>query len=83
MEMTINAIDHALAFIKERTWPEYPSGTAPTVRELARRCRVRQRDIVDALENHGSVCMNVGFGIGGGVAEYGSVGDYSFEWMGG
>ncbi len=80
--MPMDITDRALAFIKGRTWPSYESGTQPTVRELARRYRVRQQDVVDALECHDSVCMNVGIGIGNGVWEHESIGDYNFEWVG-
>lgn len=80
--MTVEATDRALALIRSRTWPSYESGTQPTVRELARRYRVRQRDVVDALEDHGDVCMNIGISIGDGVYEHESIGDYNFEWMG-
>lgn len=80
--MSVAEIDRALAFIRGRTWPTYESGTQPTVRELARRYRVRQQDIVDALECHESVCMNVGIGIGNGVWEHEDIGDYNFEWVG-
>lgn len=76
-------IDRAVGFIKMRTWPQYVSGDAPTVRELARRYRVPQQDVVDALECDERVSMNVGIqvgGLGGGVAEHESIGDYSFEW---
>ena len=75
--------ERALAFIKKRTWPQYMHGDQPTVRQLARRYRVKQQDVVDALEYHDLVCMNVGLGIGNGVHEYESIGDYNFEWMGG
>ncbi len=80
--MTAEATDRALAFIRGRTWPTYESGTQPTVKELARRYRVRQCDVVDALEDCESVCMNVGVEIGNGVWEYESIGDYNFEWVG-
>lgn len=75
-------LDRMLALVRARTWPSYESGTQPTVREMARRYRVKQRDIVEMLECHDSVCMNVGIGIGGGVYEHESIGDYNFEWMG-
>ena len=74
--------ERALSFIKERTWPTYVSGTAPTVRELARRYRVSQQEVIVELEYHDSVCMNIGIQIGGGVSVHESVGDYNFEWMG-
>jgi len=81
--MTGDWTERALAFIKARTWPTYESGTQPTVRELARRYRVRQQAVVDELESHDLLCMNVGVGIGSGVWEHESIGDYNFEWMGG
>ena len=74
----------ALAFIKIRTYPEYltyKSGDAPTVRELALRYRVSQQEVVDALEDHESICMNIGLQIGDGVFEHKSIGDYNFEWL--
>ena len=83
LKMTIKITDRALVYIKKQTWPEYPAGEAPTVRELARRYRVRQQDILDMLEEHENVCVNVGIGIGNGVHEHKSIGDYSFEWLGG
>ncbi|MBW2561412.1 MAG: hypothetical protein JRE40_11235 [Deltaproteobacteria bacterium] len=81
--MTGDWTKRALAFIKEQTYPEYPAGDAPTVRDLARRYRVSQQAIVDELEHHDLLCMNVGIGIGNGVHEHESIGDYNFEWMGG
>lgn len=76
-------IERALLFIKKRTYPKYISGSQPTVRELARRYRVNQQKIVNELEDHESVCMNVGLRVGNGVYEHECIGDYNFEWMGG
>jgi len=75
-------LDRMLVFIRGRTYPSYEFGTQPTVREMARRYRVRQQDIVDMLECHDSVCMNVAVGIGDGFYEHESIGDYNFEWTG-
>ncbi len=75
-------IDRAVTFIKAQTWPQYVSGYAPTVRELARRYRMSQQSVVDALECDERVCMNVGIGVvGGGTFEHELIGDYNFEWM--
>lgn len=72
----------ALLFIKQRTYPAYFSGEAPTVRELAHRYRISQQEVMDSLEDHEPICMNVGLQIGNGVFEHESIGDYNFEWMG-
>lgn len=72
----------AMLFIRSKTFPIYFQGEAPTVRELARKYRIKQQEVVDELEGHESLCMNVGIGInGGGVHEFKSIGDFNFEWM--
>lgn len=49
-----------------------------TIRELARRCKKRQEEILDICEGEG-LNVNIGIRVGSGVAEYSSIGDYTVE----
>lgn len=74
--------ERALSYIRKQTFPRYVNESAPTVRELARRYRVPQQEVINELEDNESVCMNVGLQIGNGIHEHECIGDYNFEWMG-
>jgi hypothetical protein len=50
-----------------------------SIRELAKRLRVKQRDVLSACEDN-DMCINVGIGIqGAGYAEHDNIGDYTIE----
>jgi len=50
-----------------------------SIRDLAKRLRVRQRDVLTECEDQ-DLCINVAIGIqGAGYAEHDNIGDYTVE----
>lgn len=55
----------------------------PCIRDLARKLRITQQDVLEIAEDTQTLNVCVGVRGGqGGIGSYGSVGDYLIEWMG-
>lgn len=53
-----------------------------SVRELARKFRMPQKDMLDRLEDLEHISVNCGERTHGGIYEYPRIGDYQPEWLG-
>lgn len=66
-----------VASCMDQPWMDWP-----TVRDLARRYRVTQDDIMDMVETDGDLDMAVGMRTYNGVGSFDRPGDYRVEYIG-
>ena len=61
-----------------------PCYKMPTIREIARKFRITQVEVLDTIESSHRFIVNVGCqaGTGGGIWEHESIGDYEIELSG-
>jgi hypothetical protein len=64
---------------QEVVWNLFTSDYLLTIRELARKFRIRQSDVLDMIEDSPDLGYNVGVRINNGIAEYKNIGDYTVD----
>lgn len=70
------------AYVAEQMLPEQHWLEWPKVRDLAKRFRIRQAEVLSMIEDSPELDLLVAFRSGGGVGELEDKGDYRVEYYG-